>query len=74
MIIFWRGIVASDSGRRVHGFFNPKEMVNSATYCTILRRKAVKVLKEEILILCHDIACPHISKMTSEYLVSSSTS
>ena len=61
------GIVAS--GRRVHGFFEPKEMVNSATYCTMLSRKAVvKVLKEENLILCHDQAHPHISKMTSEYL------
>ena len=68
MIIFWRGIVASDSGRRVHGFFNPKEMVNSATCCTMLRRKAVKVLKEENLILCQDQARLHISKMTSKYL------
>ena len=52
MIIFWGGIAAS--GRRVHGFFDPKEMVNSDSYCTMLRRKAVKVLKEENLILCHD--------------------
>ena len=44
-------------------------MANSATYCTMLSRKAaVKVLKEENLILCHDQAHPHISKMTSEYL------
>ena len=68
MIIFWGGIAAS--GRRVHGFFDPKEMVNSDSYCTMLRRKAVKVLKEENLILCHDQARPHISKKTSAYLAS----
>ena len=43
MIIFWGGIAAS--GSRVHGFFDPKEMVNPATYCTMLRRKAVKSLE-----------------------------
>ena len=48
IIIFWGGIAAS--GRRVHGFFDPKEMVNSATCCTMLRRKAVKVLKNENLV------------------------
>ena len=65
MIIFWGGIAAS---RSVHGFFDLKEMVNSATHFTMLRRKAVKVLKEENLILCHDLARPNISKRTSKYL------
>ena len=66
VIIFWGGIAAS--GRRVHGFFDPRETVNSTTYCTMLKRKALKVLKEDNLILCHDLARPHISRMTSEYL------
>ena len=66
VIIFWGGIAAS--GRRVHGFCDLRETVNSTTYYTMLRRKALKVLKEDNLILCHDLACPHISRMTSAYL------
>ena len=65
-IIFWGGISAS--GTRVHGFFKPKEMVNSSTYISMLKKKAVPVLKQENLILCHDRAPPHTSKSTRAFL------
>ena len=65
-IIFWGGISAS--GTRVHGFFKPKEMVNSSTYISMLKKKAVPVLKQENLTLCHDRAPPHTSKSTRAFL------
>ena len=66
LIIFWGGIAAS--GTRVHGFFKFKENINSESYMSMLKKNAVKVLKEENLTLCHDRATPHISKKTSTFL------
>jgi len=66
VIIFWGGIAAS--GTRVHGFFKYKENVNSESYMAMLKKNAVKVLKQENLTLCHDRATPHSSKKTSTFL------
>ena len=65
MIIFWGGIAAS--GTRVHGF-KYKEKINSESYMSMLKKNAVKVLKQENLTLFHDQATPHISKKTSSFL------
>ena len=66
VIIFWGGISAS--GRRVHGWFQYKEKINSESYMTMLKKNAFKILRQENLTLCHDLATPHTSKPTSDYL------
>ena len=66
MIIFWGGIQAS--GKRVHGWFKPREMINSTSYISMLKRKAIPVLKQGNLTLCHDQATPHISGPTTTFL------
>ena len=66
MIIFWGGI--SVSGTQVHSFFQYKEKINSESYMSMLKKNAIKVMKQENLTLCHNRATPHISKKTSTFL------
>ena len=63
---FWGGINAL--GKRVCVFFEQNESMNSVNYIKILKKNPVKILKEENLTLCHDLARTHMYKQKSNYL------
>ena len=44
------------------------EEINSESYIAMLKRWAITFLKKDNLTLCHNLAIPHISQKTSNYL------
>ena len=56
------------TGTRVHGFFKPKGKIYSASYISMLKKKAINLLKQENLTLCHNSAIPHILKRHLPFL------
>ena len=59
--------ITSD-GSRFLEFLKPNQMMNSDLYCKLLKKKALKIVKQRNLIILHDRSNIHSSRKTEAFL------